>query len=174
MMVTRASHTSESNDDMPLSKRAKQEEEVESVFLTLHEKHANQFSDPQLRLWARMQVNGLHNDLENPPNVPAITGQPIKKKNDRAQQPLTDALAGAATAITKALLGSQSSTPIKPSHSATSTATEISPASKANLSGQYLHQLGTLQQLRENGVLSSDEFAEQKKLLLGNLRGLNS
>ena len=40
-------------------------------------------------------------DLDKPPNVPAITGQPIKKKKEAKYEPLTEALAGATTAITK-------------------------------------------------------------------------
>ena len=31
-------------------------------------------SVPQLRLWARMVVTGIHDDLEEPPQVPMITG----------------------------------------------------------------------------------------------------
>ena len=50
----------------------------------------------------------------------------------------------------------------------------ISPVSKANLSGQYLQQLRTLQQLRENTVLTDEEFQEQKRFLLENIRGINS
>jgi len=30
-----------------------------------------------------MYANGLHNDLENPPNVPAITGEPTKWREEK-------------------------------------------------------------------------------------------
>ncbi len=83
------------------NKREKKEDEIETTFRTLREKHSDKFSDPQLRLWARMHANGLHYNLDNPPNVPAITGEPTKRKREEKVQPFTDALAGAATVITK-------------------------------------------------------------------------
>jgi len=35
--------------------------------------HSGNLSVPQLRLWARMVVTGIHNNLEEPPQVPMIT-----------------------------------------------------------------------------------------------------
>ncbi len=135
----------------PQNKRAKREDEIETTFRSLREKHSEKYSDPQLRLWARMHANGLHDNLDSPPNVPAITGEPTKRKRDEV------------------LIGSQRpSTP----PSSVRQSTGISPASKANLSGQYLQQLRTLQQLRENEALTEEEFQE-KKLLLQNLTGLS-
>ena len=154
----------------PVGKRAKKEE-IDEAFQTLQKNDSGNYSTPQLRLWARMYGNGLHDDFDNPPNVPAITGQPVKKK-ERKSEPLTKALTGAATAITKMLVAGSAS-PIRQAASDPRKATGISPASKANLSGQYLQQLGTLQQLSESDVLSKDEFSEQKRLLC-NLRGLNA
>ena len=117
-------------------KRARKEEEIETTFRTLREKHKDKFSDPQLRLWARMHVNGIHSNLETPPNVPAITGEPAKRKREEKIQPLTEALTGAATAITKVLMSSQRPpTPPSSLRPSTGTGTGISPVSKANLSG---------------------------------------
>ncbi len=132
--VQKRKSSSDSNDG-PQNKRSKRENEIETAFRTLSAKHS-EFSDLQLRLWARMFVNGLHNDLESPPNVPAITGQPVKRKRDDHSHNLTEAIAGAATAITKVLAGSQR--PTTPPSCSTRPSTGISPASKASLSGQYL------------------------------------
>ena len=148
------------------TKRARKDKELETVYENLREKHSEQYSDPKLRLWARMYVDGIHKDLDIPPNVPAITGQ-IAKRKDRSQ-PLTDALAGAATAIAKLLVKSP---PDRPSPR---TSDGISPASKANVSGQYLQQLRTLQQLREDSAVTEQEFQEQKIMLLGNIKGPNA
>ena len=52
------------------SKRQEKEEEVETLFCELRDKHSGKFSVPQLRLWARMVVTGIHDDLEEPPQVP--------------------------------------------------------------------------------------------------------
>lgn len=162
---------SESND-APQNKRSKREDEIESTFHTLRTKHSDQYSDPKLRLWARMYVNGLHDDLESPPNVPAITGEPVKRKREDHNHYFTEALAGAATAITKVLAGSQR--PSTPPSCSIKPPTGISPASKANLSSQYLEQIRLLQQLRENGALSEEEFGQQKHMILRNLSGLNN
>ena len=50
------------------------EEELEEIFLQLKEKHGSTYSGPQLRLWARMIVAKTHDGIDNPPNVPMITG----------------------------------------------------------------------------------------------------
>jgi len=144
---TQKRKTNSDTGDEPVSKRARKEEEIEETFHTLRKNHGEEFSDPQLRLWARMYVNKLHTDLENPPNVPAITGKPAKHTREKTQG-LTEALAGAAAAITKVLV--RPSTPPSTGLSRSENLTGISPASKARLSGQYLEQLRTLQQLREN------------------------
>jgi len=58
-----------------LSRRAEMEEELEDVFQKLKDKHGDKhYSRPQLRLWARMIVSKTHDDLNNPPKVPMITG----------------------------------------------------------------------------------------------------
>ena len=51
--------------------------------------------------------------------------------------------------------------------------TDVSPCSKARLSGQYIEQLKSLQELKESGVLSEEEFEEQKTFALQNIRCLN-
>ena len=45
--------------------------------------------------------------------------------------------------------------------------------SASKLSSEYLSQLSSLQELLEKGVLSEEEFQEQKRFALSNLRGLN-
>ena len=66
-------HSDDSSGE-PRNKRSKKEKDIEDALKNLQEKHSEQYSDPQLRLWARMYVNGIHADLETPPDVPAITG----------------------------------------------------------------------------------------------------
>ena len=64
--VLPSKRSSDSNtNDRPNNKRARREDEIDDIFETLREKHEN-FSDPQLRLWACMYVNGFHKDLDNP------------------------------------------------------------------------------------------------------------
>ena len=107
-----------------------------------------------------MIANGLHESINDPPQVPMITGH-VKKKG---QESLSEALAGAAVAFAKAF----SSSPVRSSQS-TST---LSPCKAAELRMKHLEQLKYLQQLMEDGVLSESEFIEQKQAILDALRNI--
>jgi len=42
-----------------------------------------------------MQASGMHNDIDNPPNVPAITGRPVTKRKEKDKDnSFADALTG--------------------------------------------------------------------------------
>ena len=68
----------------------------------------------------------------------------------------------------KALKGS----PDKPTQTPTSTLTGISPGKKVQLSDQYFKQLESIQKLKDDGVLSDEEFGKQKERIMANLDGL--
>ena len=46
--------------------------------------------------------------------------------------------------------------------------------SKARLSSEYITQLKSLQELRDCGVFSDEEFLEQKSFALNNIRSINT
>ena len=116
----------------------------------------NNYSPQQLKLWARMIVNKQHEDFEEPPNIPIITGgiKRPKKHNDA----ISEVLCNAAVAITQALTPSKSN----PSTSQKASSIGVSPSSKATLTNNYISQLKSLQELGEMGVLSDEEFMEQE------------
>ena len=163
-----ASDHDTSGDEEPHPKRRKKnksdgskkinerEDELENVFRQLKEKHQDNFSGPQLRLWARMIVAKTHDNLDEPPKVPMITGN-IQRNQKR--ESLTDAFVGAATAIAQVL--SPTSVPKGSS--------PFSPSKKINLRMKNLEQLRQLQQLYKDGILSEDEFDSQKKIVLTSL-----
>ena len=146
---------------LPQSKENEREDELESVFKQLHEKHGNSYSGPQLRLWARMVVTKTHDDLNEPPKVPMFTG--VVPKHSR-KDTLSDAFASAATAIAKALSPSPLGEIPK--------STQFSPSKKIDLRMKNLEQLRQLQQLREDGILSQEEFQSQKKIVIASLDNL--
>ena len=164
------------SEDVPLSKREAKEEEQHKIFNELKEKHGNKsFSDPQLRLWAKLIQSGMHSDYENPPNIPLITGQ-TKTKKSHAQKNDETSLSGAIVTAVNAL-----ASVIKPSTSCskpstpTSTpkpCTGISPMSRATLRRSLYTDLQTLQKLYEDSILSASEFEEQKTTLLEELKDL--
>jgi len=88
---------------------------------------------PKLRLWARLIQSGRHNDYENPPNIPLITGTPAttsKLKKDS----VAEALTSAATALVKLLQPTQSNdSPSTPKTQSTGHSTYISPMKLAQL-----------------------------------------
>ena len=116
-----------------------------------------------------MVASGIHDDMEEPPQVPMITGITPKRAK---RETLSDALTPLANAITKAFTGNQaSSTPEK--SAVASQQYGISPAKVANVRMKNLEQLKFLQQLYEDGILSHAEFMEQKGFILDSLRKLN-
>lgn len=175
---TKRSKDKDINVDKPPPKRkattsnySKREDEIEEISTELAEKHGDQYSFPQYKLWARLIKCGQHADKDNPPNVPMITGSHSKgRKKDSDIQPVGEVIAGAAVAIVNALKGSASQslgegetdTGLRPDHD-----------QKLFLSGQYLKQLETIKKLKDEGVLTVVEFEAQKERILKNLQALD-
>ena len=144
------------------------EEEVKRVADELNDMHGEQWNRKQYLLWARMYVNKQCRSLEEEPDIPLFRGG---LKTPRKKETLTDAILTFAKAITPQPL----STPAPCSTQAVNSpvSTGVSPASKAKLSSSYITQLRELQQLREGGVLSEEEFQEQKKFALDSILKMN-
>ena len=147
------------------SKREDKEQEVDDIFQDLKERHESDYSGPQLRLWARMISNGLHEDLDNPPRVPMITGTTPKRPK---QDTLTEALTSVATVFAK-MINPPSSGQSAGAPSSTMGMT-MSPCKAADLRMKHLEQLRCLQQLMEDNIISESEFKEQKEIIIATLR----
>lgn len=148
------------------SKRQKKEEEVDSIFKELKEKHGSKYDTPRLRLWARMVANDIHSDYEEPPKIPAFSSTPKRSR----QQSVSSAFNGAAIAFAKAL----SASPNDNENTAISSSrqTGVSPGKAIELRMKNYQQLRYLQQLFDDGILSNIEYAEQKREILESLRKL--
>ena len=150
------------------SKRQKKEDDVDSVFKQLKEKHDTKFSTPQLRLWARMVTNNLYDDLEEPPKIPAFTSTPR-----RSHQPsVSSAINAAAIAITKALGGNVKENEATNSPVNSPGSVCVSPGKVVELRMKNYEQLRYLQSLFEDGILSQTKYTEQKHTILDSLRKL--
>ena len=77
--------TIELDDPEPAKKRSKTntstrrelfEDELDDIYEQLKDRHQENFTGPQLRLWARMLRSGRYSDYDHPPRVPLITGIP--------------------------------------------------------------------------------------------------
>lgn len=170
--------TSEKDTGGSSSKRTSlsHEEDVDEFMEKLRDKHLEEgkYTEPQLRLWARMLARGHHQSLEDPPNIPLITGAVATKKTPRRDE-LSDVVVTAMKAASQYF-----SVATKPSdqlslnlESTPRAAAGISPSSKAKISGMYLSHLKSLQDLRASGTLTEEEFIEQKKYALQSIKGLN-
>ena len=80
---------------------------VDQIFKELKCKHSD-MENTKLRLWAKLIEKGRYDDLDNPPQIPLITGSPApaKKKHDN----ISTALVDAATVVAKAFQTSHTST----------------------------------------------------------------
>ena len=74
------------DDDVPCaSKTQSKEAKVDLIFSELKKKHHEIYKVPKLRLWARMIVGGLHNNIDKPPDIPVFhCGEPKKRKESIA------------------------------------------------------------------------------------------
>ena len=68
--------TEEPESQTTSSRRDAHENEVDRVFQELRSTHKDKFTGPQYRVWSRMIVNKIHDSMDEPPNIPIITGEP--------------------------------------------------------------------------------------------------
>lgn len=152
------------------SRYQEREEEVEKIYIELKQKHEDKYDTPKLRLWARMIASNLHDDLEDPPNIPAFQA-PKKSKRES----FSNVMSGAAVAFAKALSD-------KPSHAnsiSNSPDSEhniipraLSPAKSVELRMKNLEQLRYVQELFRDGILNEEEYGEQKQNILSAIKKL--
>ena len=129
---------------------------------TLRDKHGEDYcSGPHFRIWARMYMNAQHSSLDLPPNNPLFSNYGSKAPR---KESLSDALTSAATAVVGLIRGDAPTV---------TGAAAMSPGKRARVSGQYLEQLEKLKTLQSSGVLTDEEFEEQKAYALKNIRQLN-
>ena len=159
--------------ETPATKRTvpRHDDDVQQVMEQLQDKHAEigKYIEPQLRPWARMIARGYHKSLDDPPNIPLITGKGTANKPARRDE-LSDDLVTTMKAASQYF--SSEKTCGTSTENSPRTAAGISPSSKTKISGMYLSQLKSLQELRASAVLSEEEFEEQKKYALMSIRGL--
>ena len=137
----------------------KQADRIDELAHELYEKYGETYSMPQLCLWARMLLNKQYKSMDKAPPYPPFQERVPKAR--KHENNLSDALTSAATAVVGLLNGGDS------------TGSCMSPGKRARVSGQYLEHLEKLKNLHQSGVLSVEEFEEQKKFALDNIRKLN-
>ena len=155
-----------------MSQREEKESMVDEIVQELKEKNDENYSEAQYRLWARMIVTGAHTSRDTAPRIPMFSGTPLKRKTPRVTP--EESIITAAAAIAKAVNVASSQTTIvnSPQTQSPLSVSGISPGRAADIRDKSYGQLSTLKKLFQDGVLSQDEFDEQKDLILDGLRKL--
>ena len=182
--------TSPSNN--PPSKRRQIKNKVDETVDKLRERHGTKYTLPQMRLWARMVTANHHESLDDPPDIPAITGIVPKRKKPResvaeAISSLAGALRGTSTGATNTTPADTNTTPADTNTTPVGTNTTpvdtnttpdsrpsvgYSPGKASELRRGHLQELRELQQLLELNILTPQEFAEQKTIVLAAMHKL--
>ena len=174
----------ESDHDFPRSKKSRKkstdtterDKEVQGYVEELKEKHGSKFSPMQFRIWGEMKAGGLHPSLDNPPATSMFNragsgvGTSTKMKRNE-QSPVVKAVTDAATAITSAVLA-------KPQdlNGRQRLLSDIngSPAKRIENRAKLYRQLSDLKSLKDAGVLSDEEYCEEKEAIMDFLKELNA
>ena len=158
-------------EDMPGSSKHStsfaSEEEVEEYVTELQEMHGDKYDYGEYKIWARMIKNRQWKDKDTPPNLPMIHG----KAGRKGKTDVVDVIATADVAIINKLQPSDAQ-PKSPAATVAHTADGMSPGKKVRLRSQYLNQLKEIQNLRDENVLTADEFQVEKDTILQTLREL--
>ena len=130
----------------------------------------------KLRLWAKLIHTGRHDDYVTPPNIPLITGKTATPQKRRTDE-IADVVAGAATAVIKAINQSGVPQPQTPPKSCSSTndqhVKKISPLKVVTLRRSCLDDLRRVKDLYEENVLTDEEFSDEKQRILEMLKCLS-
>lgn len=168
----------ESEDDHPKKKSAREQrdEKLKKAVETLNEKHGSNYTPMQYRIWSELHANGMHTDLDKPPNnsmfkkAGSSTPSAKKKQSDSTSPEMAQALTQAATQVSSAIVAAFTprSVPSGPSTSQTG----ISPAKIIENRSKCYRQLTELQNLRSQGLLSDEDYSHEKDAIMAILKKL--
>ena len=140
---------------------------VDDKISCLREKHGQQYTGIQYRLWAEMLDVGTHESFDDPPSVPMFTGNRVSSK----KVSVADAMSDLTSAISS-VIAIRSPGPTANASATVNNAFESNADKKAQLRSQYLQQLKELHGLFQIGALDADEMADLKKDILKELKNL--
>ena len=137
---------------------------VQEIKDELEKKHGSKYNGCQYRLWAEMVFAGVHTDKEEPPQVPMFGNQ---RKHTRTTSnsgaDLSDALTGVAIAIKNAF---------SPDSQRDLSKHAFSPSKAVDMRSKYIQQLKDLMSLHEMGGLTTEEYEEERCIIVRQMRKL--
>ena len=167
----------DSEDDRPKKKSVREEKEdkLKQALDTLSKKHGSNYTQMQYRIWSELHANGMHTDLDTPPSnsmfkrAGSSTPTTNKKQTDSTSPEMAEALTQAATQVSSAIVAAFTPRSTIPS---TSSGTSASPAKVIENRSRCYKQLGDLQSLKSQGLLSEEDYAREKDAIMGLLKKL--
>ena len=130
-------------------------------------KHQSAYSMVQYRLWAKMIIAKTHESTDEAPNVPMFGGKRPRGKVGSTGE-LSEALTGMAQTICNALSPKVTPSVVR-GHGA-----QPSPTKIVELRSKYMQQLSELVKLKEIGALTTDEYEEQRTVIVKSMRKLKT
>ena len=139
-----------------------QKELVKEYELDLKKKHEGAYSPFQYKLWAEMYAKGVHSSLEDPPAAAMFN----REKLSRSSTTKNDFVVSVLDKVCNALAPTTQNTG--------KASLTLSPLKKAELRSTYIKQLSELKSLNESGILTNDEYEEQREELVKLMRQLKN
>ena len=161
---------SEDEQDVPgkssrkMSRMEEKRATVEEYKRQLKEKHGNDYTGFQYKLWAEMVAVGSHNDLDEPPTASMFNktrSKPVHGENS-INNMVISGMIDVCYELTVPV-GHQQKSPVV-----------ISPVKKAELRSTYMRQLAELRKLFDGEIINEEEYEEQRRELVQSMRHLNS
>lgn len=144
-------HGDDEADSAPRSKRAVNEkkiQEIEDIVAQLKEKHGSKYKVEHLNAWAHLIHLGKHSSLDTPPNYPYFVGRKCAKTPTSKDSE------------------SQSDPPTSTEKADPAT---LSPGKRVHLRSECIDQLSRWHSLKESGGISSEEYDELRKNIIGDI-----
>lgn len=140
------------------------EKKLDEAMDTLEEKHGQMYTQMQYRIWGEMYVGGYHKSLADPPTTSMFDragGNDTRKKKVGADTRVVETFAEVAKHLTNSL-----------SPAANSTTTGTSPARAIEGRSKCYKQLVELKNLKVTGILSEEEYQNERDAIMASLKKL--
>ena len=145
-------------------KKSDKDEQLEKTVNELKELHEQQYTPMQYRIWGEMIIGGLYSSKTEAQNISMFSRAGGKEPKKRYE--VAEATGEVAKEIKSAIAG------VVPSAKHASTSLVASPAKSIDNRSKCYKQLGDLNELRNSGVLTEEEYLREKEAIMITLKKL--
>jgi len=160
--ITKSGESSKKSESKKVTpSKEEREEKVTKCMASLREKHADKYTPMQYRIWSELIVNEAHESLDEPPTC-SMFKRACRNDNNR-QREKTLSMSEAITHAAQAFSSAFSPPPV--SHSK-------GPTNMIDSRSKCYTQLSELNNLRSAGVITEDEYLNEKSAIMEVLKQL--